>query len=410
MSIMSETQILYPKPYKLYNKIQHYDWGTRNEHAYIPKLLGIEVKKDVPYAELWIGAHPRASSDILIHGEPVSLHDAISAYPIEMLGAYVAEKFHNALPFLLKILSADKALSIQTHPNKEQAEKLHVADPVNYPDDNHKPEIAIAVDSLTALAGFLPVATILSYLKSYPEIVAFAGMDLHPEGVLDINAAETIKKLYEQIMLQSSDIEKLASVIGSIKTRLLAKDILNSAEKQFLIQNELYGNDIGLLSFFFYNIIELKPGQAIYTGAGIPHAYIKGNIIECMANSDNVVRAGLTPKFKDVKTLLEILHYDFTGFTVLNKEQQQDGIQYHTTAEEFVITGYTKAPGFTASYNSGNKPVIVLVMQGEITISGIAGSDLEIMRPGTTVFIPASLPQYIITCETAAAYYVVEVP
>jgi mannose-6-phosphate isomerase len=138
------------------NPIQNYDWGTRNKEAYIPQLLGIDAKPDTPYGELWLGAHPKAPSMVWVDGELTPLDQWISAHPIEVLGKAVARKFNGQLPFLLKVLSAGEALSIQAHPNKAQAKILHATDPLHYPDDNHKPEIAIALDSLTALVGIKP--------------------------------------------------------------------------------------------------------------------------------------------------------------------------------------------------------------------------------------------------------------
>ena len=249
--------------------------------------------------------------------------------------------YHSYLKFYLP----PGALSIQTHPDKEQAVKLHAADPANYPDDNHKPEIAIAIDSLTAIAGFRPVEEIIKNLKKYSELQEFASeafiknlFELEDKSELSIN----LTMLYSKIMQSASDLKKLSGVIDSLVNKLTAKNNLTPEEEQFLKQHKLYGIDIGLLSFFFFNIVQLKPGQAIFTGAGIPHAYIEGNIIECMANSDNVVRAGLTDKFKDVNTLLEILDYNYSEFEIINKEQKSDGINYITKAEEFEVHGISE--------------------------------------------------------------------
>ncbi len=156
---------IYRRPFKLLNKIQHYDWGTTNDNAFIPHLLGFSAVRDLPYAELWIGAHPSAPSDIVLQGRQSPLNKVIHDFPLEILGEYVARRFDNRFPFLLKVLSAARALSIQTHPDKEQAGKLHAADPAHYPDDNHKPEIAIALDSLTAIAGFRPPKDIAGTLR-----------------------------------------------------------------------------------------------------------------------------------------------------------------------------------------------------------------------------------------------------
>ena len=403
------------KPYKLFNKIQNYDWGTKNEHAFIPNLLGIPAEPDKAYAELWIGAHPKAPSEIEIDGALYPLDKVIEQFPVEILGQYAAEKYENKLPFLLKVLSAARALSIQTHPNKEQAVKLHASDPVNYPDDNHKPEIAIALDSLTAIAGFRPVNEIIHNLKKYPELQSFASgefiqklFELKDKFELSVH----LNMLYSKIMNSSSDQDKLSSVIEGIIGKLKVKDDLTLEEQQFLKQHELYGNDVGLLSFFFFNIVRLKPGQAIFTGAGIPHAYIEGNIIECMANSDNVVRAGLTNKFKDVNTLLEIMDYTFAEYDIINKEQSTDGVNYVTKAEEFEVTAYNKEQGYSRDFTNINKLLVIIITGGSLTVKWKDNDTQfsETFIKGESFLIPSILHDYTFTCEKTSKYFLVKIP
>jgi mannose-6-phosphate isomerase len=397
------------KPYKLFNKIQNYDWGTKNENAFIPNFLGIKAEPNLPYAELWIGAHPKASSEIEIEGKKIPLNKIIEEYPIECLGKEVSEKYNGRFPFLLKVLSAAQALSIQTHPNKIQAEKLHAKDPKNYPDDNHKPEIAIAVDSLIAIAGFKPVEEIISNLRETPEFEDFIGKELLEKVFSSGNDNESaVKNLYAEMMKKSNDEEKLSKCILKICGRLNSKNELTVSESQFLMQHELYGNDIGLLSFFFFNIIELKSGQAIFTDAGVPHAYIKGNIIECMANSDNVVRAGLTNKFKDVDTLLEILRCDFEKFETINDEQKKDEVIYKTGAKEFEVAAYSKKKDFMKIYKSNNRPQVFLIADGEIQID--CGTKSQIFKKGESFFIPASLSEYRVTVAEESKYYLINIP
>lgn len=412
---MLKLEKLYAKPYKLYNKIQNYEWGTKNGNAFIPNLLGIPAEPDLPYAELWIGAHPKAPSEIKIDGTLYPLDKIIEQFPIEILGQYAAEKYDNKLPFLLKVLSAAKALSIQTHPNKEQAVKLHAADPVNYPDDNHKPEIAIALDSLTAIAGFRPVDEIVVNLKKYPELQEFASkefIDKLFEAKDKLELSIKLNMLYSMVMNSSSDKEKLSSVIDGIIKELTGKDDLTLEEKQFIKQHELYGTDVGLLSFFFFNIVQLKPGQAIFTGAGTPHAYIEGNIIECMANSDNVVRAGLTNKFKDVNTLLEILDYSFAEYDVINKEQKEDGVNYITKAEEFEVTAYTKEPGYSRDFSNINKPLVILLTEGSLKVKWMEDGKecTESFSKGESFIIPAMLHEYTLSCDKTTKYFLVKIP
>jgi mannose-6-phosphate isomerase len=403
------------QPYQLKNKIQHYDWGEKNTGAFIPGLLGIEAEPGVPYAELWIGTHPKAPSEIEFEGEYVPLNKVIEEFNSECLGEYVSAKFSGKFPFLLKVLSAANALSIQTHPNKVQAVKLHAVDPANYPDDNHKPEIAIAIDSLVAIAGFRPVEEIISNLRRLPELNKFIG-DAAMQNLLydtDIMDAEkSIKNLYGIMMRKADDMEKLSACISGIRNRLLLKEQLAVEEDQFLKQFALYGNDIGLLSFFFFNIVSLKPGQAIFTDAGVPHAYIVGNIIECMANSDNVVRAGLTAKFKDVNTLLEILRYDFRKYDTINGGGLQDAVKYKTPASEFEVTRFNKTAGYFSDCSSGGKPSVWLIISGKIEVRWFGeGAEKSLsFSKGDSFFIPACLTDYEIKAVADTQYFVVDVP
>jgi mannose-6-phosphate isomerase len=256
-----------PKPYKLFNKIQNYDWGTKNENAFIANTIGINAQRDLPYAELWIGAHPKASSEIEIDGKKIQLKDFIDRFTNECLGGFVSKKFNGRFPFLLKILSADRALSIQTHPNKKEAEMLHKKDPINYPDDNHKPEIAIAVDSLIAIAGFRPVNEIAENIKSLPELHLLVGEKFVNDVITsetDTAQKQSVKNLYSELMRKAEDKNNLSVCVSNIFARLNSKENLSPEEEQFLIQHKLYGADIGLFSFFFFNMVQLQPASDIY--------------------------------------------------------------------------------------------------------------------------------------------------
>jgi mannose-6-phosphate isomerase len=403
------------KPYKLYSKIQNYDWGTVNENAFIPNLLGSKPVKDLPYAELWIGAHPKASSEILINEKKYSLNEIIANHPDEILGNEIADKFENKLPFLLKVLSSARALSIQTHPNKEQAEKLHADDPLNYPDDNHKPEIAIAVDSLSAIAGFRHVNEIVENLRENPELEFIVGRDFINKILIEKNENELqnlVKELYALLMKKSEDKEILKTAVEKIVARLTRKNNLKQEEKQFLKQYKNFGADIGLLSFFFFNIINLKPGQAIFTGAGTPHAYLEGNIVECMANSDNVVRAGLTNKFKDVDTLLDVLKYEFQNYKIINEECSGDGVIFKTPAEEFQLILNEKREGFSQNYKKKNKPMVILILEGMLEVENAAGNFQfsEKYKKGESFLVPALLKEFSLSCKTSSKFVIVEIP
>jgi mannose-6-phosphate isomerase len=394
-----------PKPYKLYNTIKNYEWGTRNEAAFIPHVLGTRVEPDTPYAELWIGAHPKASSGIEIDGVRIPLTTVVEEYPVECLGEYVCKKFSKTFPFLLKILSAAHALSIQTHPNKPQARQLHAQDPKNYPDDNHKPEVTIALDSLVALAGFKPIRSIKINLARVPELGELIGQELMDTVLASGNpSAEEgmIKKMYEAVMQHAEDTERLTVCISKIQRRLAEQPTLSPEEEQFLEQYRLFGNDVGLFSFFFFNLVYLKSGEAIFTDAGTPHAYIKGTICECMANSDNVVRAGL----------LDIIRYDFAECPVMQAGAGNGETTYRTTAKEFEVSRLKKQKGFRQKCVSGDRPSVYLLIHGSLDVEWNSDGVNQSAHytAGESFFVPASLSQYEISASREAELFVVVIP
>jgi mannose-6-phosphate isomerase len=213
-------------------------------------------------------------------------------------------------------------------------------------------------------------------------------------------------------MRRSGEEETLRSVITRIVGRLSGVQGLSGEQRHFVEQYQRHGPDVGLFSFFFFNAIQLKAGQAIFTEAGIPHAYMKGNIVECMANSDNVVRAGLTGKFKDVDALLDILTYRFAGCAIINREQKSDGVVYHTGAEEFEIAGYRKEPGFEALMESGGRPAVVLITEGSLDVhwedDRESGSDA--FAKGEAFLIPAALSRWRMSSNEKVGFFLVVIP
>lgn len=389
------------RPYKLINHIQNYEWGTRGKEAFIPKLLGFEGEEK-PYAELWIGGHPKLSSEILVDGKIYNLKDVVEKFPNEILGEVVAEKFGNNIPFLLKVLSANQALSIQTHPSKTEAIELHKNDSANYPDDNHKPEIAITLDSLSALVGFRSLGEIENNIKKYSQLSEFIDDEV-VDKFLQNKTKSGLKNLFSNLMNRSTEKDKLEKIIQLLKNEFELKNELSEDEKLFLVLYEQYGVDIGLLILFFLNVINLKTGEAIFTPAGIPHAYLKGNIIECMANSDNVVRAGLTPKFKDIIRLTNILTYEFGKPELIGKELNKNVHEYEVSAEEFRIEKVT-LNNESIVFTTDNRIEIILVTEGEIT-----GNNL-LTQKGETLLFPALIDKYTITSKRKTILFRVVVP
>ena len=393
------------QPYRLIGKIQHYEWGTKNEDAFIPKFLGIEAKVDLPYAEYWIGIHQKAPADIIIDNKKYSLIEVINKFSVEILGKRVAQKFDNKIPFLLKILSISKALSIQAHPNKRLAEELNSIDNENYPDNNHKPEIALVIDFLNAIVGLKELVQIKSELVKYPEIFSLLEKELIVKIENDSSGSndELIKELYSQIL--NAPYTKLKECILDLVEKFRTKNYLEKNEEQFLTEFDNYGVDVGLISILLLNFISLKSGDAIFTDAGVPHAYLNGNIIECMANSDNVVRAGLTPKYRDVQTLTKMLKIS-SEKTFVKTTESEEKIVYQTPAEEFELSRLKlTAP---LKFNNNDEMKIILVLEGQVKIEW--ESNEMIISEGEVYLIPAILQNYELSGGESATAYCVEVP
>jgi mannose-6-phosphate isomerase len=405
-----------PHPYLLLNRIQPYAWGARGEEAFIPRLLGMEAEPDTPYAELWMGAHPNAPSEVVVGGARVSLRQLIAEYPREILGEAVTERFSGTLPFLFKVLSTAESLSIQAHPTKEQARRLHARDPEHYPDDNHKPELAVALDSLTALMGFKPFSGILETLERYPELADFIGKEIAGRAKGAGRAAPRrqkalLRELYATLVKRSvAHAEKLVAATGRLARRLEASaDSLREEERLFLELREKYsGADVGLFTLFLLNLVHLKEGQGVFIAAGIPHAYLNGNIVECMANSDNVVRAGLTPKFKDVETLVNILTYEMGPPPIVAGDATAAEIVYRTPASEFQVSRLRMQQGQEGVESTGGGPAVLLVTKGDVLIRWEGGETK--LRRGQSVLIPAVLEAFSLFAETPVELFNVTVP
>lgn len=392
------------KIYSLKNTIQHYDWGTRNEAAFIPKLLGNKPEKDLPYAELWIGSHQKAPSVV----ENEKLSDLIDKYPVEIMGEMAAKKFGKTLPFLLKVLSAGEALSIQAHPDKSTAASLHARDPLHYPDDNHKPEIAIALDSLIALMGFKSFTDIITSLEKYRPLGEFVSAETLKKLKSSRQPQKALKQFYSEMMLKAEkQPEELAKTLQNIDRMIADQDKATEVENLYSQLRIKYGDDVGLFSLFLLNLLHLKKGEAVYLKAGIPHAYLKGNIIECMANSDNVVRAGLTPKFKDIGTLTKILTYE-TGLPKILKPSNNTKINiYKTDAPEFIVTRKEMAANESLEIIDDEMEIIIII-DGKIT--AVANGEVNSYKKGEVLLIPAILKKYKIETMENTTLFSVKIP
>ncbi|OOF88511.1 mannose-6-phosphate isomerase, class I [Rodentibacter ratti] len=297
--------------YKLTGALQQYVWG--GEH-YIPQLLNLAAEENQHYAEWWLGAHTSAPSTIEVDGKHLPLTTFLQQNPTA-LGEKSREIFGEQLPYLLKILDVAKPLSIQLHPTKQQAEigfaeenekGIDLTDPKRtYKDNNHKPEMMIALSDFWLLHGFKKKEKIFATLAERPSLAPLAEklgtQDLHTFYAEVMQAEQA--RLFQWL---APIIEQNCEAYGANELSLDNPDywLLYSMDAMDISAEKL---DAGLVCFYLFNIVHLKKGEGIYQEAGIPHAYLRGQNIELMACSDNVIRGGLTPKYVDIPELLKVV-------------------------------------------------------------------------------------------------------
>ncbi|MCX4693025.1 mannose-6-phosphate isomerase, class I [Streptomyces sp. NBC_01408] len=364
---------------RLTNTIRPYAWGSTTA---IPTLLGIEPTGE-PQAEMWMGAHPGAPSRLDRGSGETTLSEVISADPEAELGAAAVTKFGPRLPFLLKILAAGAPLSLQVHPDLEQA-KAGYADeerrgvPVdaghrNYKDPNHKPEMICALTPFDGLCGFRApheAADLLEglgvdSLKPYADLLR-----AHPEDA-------ALREVLTAVL--TADREQMATTVAEAAA---AAERLGGPYKAYATLVHDYPGDPGVIAAMLLNHVQLQPGEAMFLGAGVPHAYIEGLGVELLANSDNVLRAGLTPKHVDVPELLKIVKFESGDPKVLRPEGDAEEV-YENPIDEFRLSRFLLAPGGASRTLPGGAPQILLCTAGSVKAGELA------LAPGESVFVPA---------------------
>jgi mannose-6-phosphate isomerase len=326
--------------------VRTYAWGSRTA---IAEFTGRRSPTMHPEAELWFGAHPGDPAWLQTeHGEE-SLLEALHADPEGQLGGQAVARFGDTLPFLVKVLAADEPLSLQAHPSAAQAEEgyarenrldIPLSAPMrNYRDRSHKPELLVALDRFDALAGFRPVARTVELMRA----LAVSDLDPFINLVSGPSEGDGLRALFTTwITAPQPDLDTLVPAVldGAI-------NYIRSGEKEFAAEvmtllelGERYPGDAGVLASLLLNRLILEPGEAIYLPAGNLHAYLHGIAVEVMANSDNVLRGGLTPKHVDVPELLRVLDFTPTPEDKLRPQISEDGMQlvYHTPAPEFAVS------------------------------------------------------------------------
>ncbi|MFJ9181337.1 mannose-6-phosphate isomerase, class I [Streptomyces sp. NPDC102360] len=362
---------------RLTNTIRPYAWGSTTA---IPQLTGVSPTGE-PQAEMWMGAHPGAPS----RTERGPLNEIIDAHPETELGDQAVAKFGPRLPFLLKLLAAGAPLSLQVHPNLQQAKEGYEDEerrgvPIdaphrNYKDANHKPELICALTPFDGLCGFRApeeAAKLLEglgvdSLKPYADLLR-----AHPEE------AALREVLTAVLSADPADMERTVT-----EATAAAQRIGGSYEPYAGIAHH-YPGDPGVIAAMLLNYVQLQPGEALFLGAGVPHAYLDGLGVEIMANSDNVLRCGLTPKHVDVPELLRIVRFEATDPGVLRPEASPDGEEvYDTPIDEFRLSRFVLPEGGADHDLTAATPQILLCTAGTVRAGELA------LAPGESAFVPA---------------------
>jgi mannose-6-phosphate isomerase len=394
----------------LKNTIQEYAWGS---YTAIPDLLGNSSPANTPQAELWMGAHPKAPSKVKCNRKWRSLLELIDKNPQDILGEKAARKFKNRLPYLFKVLAATKPLSIQAHPNLDQAKegfekenRLGIpldASNRNFKDDNHKPECICALTSFWALNGFRKISEMIFLMDKICPTGLKKDFDLFRQQP----DSRGLKEFFKALMIMDRTTKKQI-IDDVVKNADQLKD-KNRAYQCVIDLYEEYPSDIGVLSPIILNLICLEPGQAMFLQAGTLHAYLDGVGIEVMANSDNVIRGGLTPKHVDVKELLNVLNFKECDINLLKMEKINPcEHQYESHAEEFVLS-VIRVKKDMSYHGSGKRCIeILLCTNGDAVVVDLAENKNVHIKKGMSILIPAVVNKYDIMGD--AVFYKATVP
>ena len=395
------------------NTIRDYAWGHR---SWIKEMVGQTMESPVIQAELWMGAHPGSSSSISVDGVWQSLAVLIASDPATWIGDRAVNQGFKGLPYLAKFLAADKPLSIQCHPSLEAAKKgfadeesrgiARDAENRNYKDANHKPEIICALTEFSALSGFRPGADIAADFKKLSartkDQVSLSAFELCAGFAKEGNFSELTKTLLG-LGSQASHIANEASRISAE----LAAEGGSLAFAELASASKYFPGDAGLFFFLVLNLFCMRPGEALYTPAGVLHAYVRGFGIEVMANSDNVLRGGLTPKYIDVPELLKNLDSS-VKIKAVPCVQKGESTVYETPAPEFRLSHIPANPearSLKLSNNGG--PEILMCTKGRVWAVGSDDTPVDMFK-GTSIFVRPNKEGIVLKLETDTELFRVE--
>lgn len=370
---------------KLINSVQNYAWGSQTA---LTDLYGIPNPDNLPMAELWMGAHPKSSSKIEdASGNVRALRDVIEADKTALLGNAVADRF-GELPFLFKVLCADQPLSIQVHPNKKASELGFAKDNAagipldaaerNYKDPNHKPELVFALTPFLAMNAFREFSEIVSLLQPV------AGAHTAIAHFLENPDAASLSQLFASLLNMQGDEKSHALAI--LKTALDSQQ--GEPWQTIRVISEFYPDDSGLFSPLLLNVVKLNPGDAMFLFAETPHAYLQGVALEVMANSDNVLRAGLTPKYIDIPELVANVKFVAKPAADLLTQPVKNGaeLDFPIPVEDFAFSLHDLS--HTETTVAQESAAILFCVEGEAVLN--KGEQRLVLKPGESAFIAAN--------------------
>ena len=420
-----------PAPLRLACGVQHYDWGERGPQALIAQLLGVNAGPQQPFAELWIGAHPALPATVTLGATRMTLLDLIARAPERTLGTGSSQRFGGELPFLAKVLTAERPLSIQAHPNRAQAQAGFAREEAagvprdaperNYRDRNHKPELILALGDFFALKGFRPFDEIAAALRAVPELLPLLADPPPPAlpahgataGAL-AEARDWLRRLFERCMSPAEvDTDRaLAALLDRLLREPSDAPARPERREYWLARTARLlpasaTPDRGLLAFYLLNLVHLRAGEALFLNAGEPHAYLEGRGLEVMASSDNVLRGGLTTKHVDLPELLHVLTFNAQPARPLRPDAEG---RYPAGAAEFEAQLLQLAPGQPPRPLRAGHASVLLVVEGAALLQ--ADTRREEIARGEAWFIPAAVKELRIetTGGAAARVFVVSVP
>ncbi len=382
--------------HKLIGSVQHYSWGGTK---FLPQLLTIENPNHAPFAEYWLGVHAGGPASVEVNQQAVLLSDIIASDPVAALSAPVYEQF-GGLPYLFKVLDVKDMLSIQVHPTKEYAkvafEKEEAAGVAldapnrNYKDQNHKPEIMLAMSEFWLLHGFKSEVKILETLENSAEFQVLA----------PLYKSEGLAGLYTFLMeMEQAQVDSLLGpdIKRALRNKQDGKIDKTSPEwwvaKLYENSNGIYPIDKGVFSIYLFNIVCIMPGQGIFQDAGVPHAYLEGQNVELMANSDNVLRGGLTPKHIDVPELIKNIKFEYIEPVIIEGTKPCMGESvYPAPTQDFGIASI-RLDGSNGYSHEAHSLEIFLVVEGGCVVNNqmsIKTGEAFVVFPGNKLNIHAS--------------------